>query len=286
MNLSCWAVLSLLVSACASAGLAQPAAPEGNWKLVWADEFNLDGPPDPDKRGYETGFVRNNELQGYQPEKAHCEGGLLIIEARRERKPNPFYEAGSKDWRKSREFAEYTSASLTTRGKRDWTYGRFEMRGRIDTRPGLWPAFWTVGSQGHWPHCGEIDIMEYYRDTLLANVAWGAEKQWTARWHTVKHPLSFFNDPEWSAKFHIWRMDWTPESIKLYVDDLLLNTTLLKDTVNADAEHLNPFHHPQYIILNLAVGGASGGDPSKTAFPARFEVDYVRVYQQQTPAAQ
>lgn len=270
----------LLVS---SAAHAQLPGPEGNWKLVWADEFNLDGAPDPEKWGYETGFVRNNELQWYQPENCYCEGGMLIIEARRERRPNPLYEAGSKDWRKAREYAEYTSASLTTRGKHEWTYGRFEMRGRIDTRAGLWPAFWTVGSQGRWPHCGEIDIMEYYRDTLLANVAWGAEKPWTARWHTVKRPLGSFKDPEWSAKFHVWRMDWTPESIQLYVDDELLNTTLLKDTVNADAAHDNPFHHPQYLILNLAVGGTSGGDPSKTGFPARFEVDYVRVYQQQVP---
>jgi beta-glucanase (GH16 family) len=286
MNLS--AVLSalMMILLTASVAFAQPAVPDDNWKLVWSDEFNVDGAPDSGNWNYENGFVRNNEAQWYGPENAYCEGGMLIIEARRERKPNPDYEAGSKDWRKGREFAEYTSASLTTRGKHDWTYGRFEMRGRIDTRAGLWPAFWTVGSQGRWPHGGEIDIMEYYRDTLLANVAWGAQKQWSAHWHTEKHLLSFFNDPEWSAKFHIWRMDWTPESINLYVDDQLLNTTLLKDTVNSDAEHVNPFQHPQYIILNLAVGGASGGDPSKTGFPARFEVDYVRVYQQQPPAAQ
>jgi beta-glucanase (GH16 family) len=73
-------------------------------------------------------------------------------------------------------------------------------------------------------------------------------------------------------------MDWDDKAIKLYVDDVLLNTTELKDTFNKDTEGRNPFHQPHYIILNLAIGGANGGDPSGTDFPSRFEVDYVRVY--------
>ncbi|HET6387414.1 MAG TPA: glycoside hydrolase family 16 protein [Armatimonadota bacterium] len=255
------------------------SADDAGWKLVWSDEFRKNGAPDPANWGYENGFVRNNEAQWYQPENARCRGGKLIIEAKRERKPNPDYKAGSTDWRTSREAAEYTSASLTTRGKHSWIYGRFEMRAKIDTRPGLWPAFWTVGTEGQWPRGGEIDIMEYYRNMLLANVAWGTDKQWVGKWHTVKRPLAEFNDPNWSKKFHVWRMDWTPESIELYVDGYLMNRTLLKDTVNGDSAHLNPFQHPQYIILNLAVGGNSGGDPSKTKFPSRYVIDYVRVYQ-------
>ena len=79
--------------------------------------------------------------------------------------------------------------------------------------------------------------------------------------------------------FHVWRMDWTAERIEIYVDDLLLNTIELKKTVNADREGANPFHDPHYMILNLAIAGTQGGDPSETEFPARFEVDYVRVYQ-------
>lgn len=88
-----------------------------------------------------------------------------------------------------------------------------------------------------------------------------------------------FNDPDWSGKFHVWRMDWDEKAIRLYVDDTLLNTTDLKDTFNKNPEGKNPFHQPHYILLNLAIGGANGGDPSKTDFPARFEVDYVRIYQ-------
>ena len=255
---------------------------DSSYKLVWADEFDYRGAPDPNKWTYERGFVRNQELQWYQPENARCENGMLIIEARRERKPNPGYKPGSSNRRGNREFAEYTSASVTTRGLHSWTYGRFEMRGRIDTRPGLWPAFWTLGVQGRWPRGGEIDIMEYYRGILLANVAWGGKQPGQTKWDDSKKPITEFADPDWSKKFHVWRMDWDDQSIKLYVDNLLLNSTDLKDTVNEDQEARNPFHQPQYIILNLAIGGTSGGDPSHTEFPARFEVDYVRIYQKQT----
>lgn len=249
------------------------------WRLVWADEFDRDGRPDPRNWGYESGFVRNRELQWYQPDNAWCERGLLVIEGRRERKRNPGYRPGGADWKADREYAEYTSASLQTRGRREWLYGRFEMRARIDTRPGLWPAFWTLGVEGEWPKGGEIDIMEYYGGTLLANVAWGTEKRFEPVWDSVKKKVGEFGDPDWAGKFHVWRMDWDEQAIRLYVDDELLNTTDLKDTRNRDAQGRNPFRRPHYLILNLAIGGEPGGDPSGTAFPARFEVDYVRVYQ-------
>lgn len=255
------------------------SAPSADWKLVWADEFDKDGRPDPKNWNYEAGFVRNRELQWYQPDNARCEKGLLIIEARRERKQNPNYAPNSLDWKTNREYADYTSTSLITRGRNHWQYGRFEMRGRIDTQPGLWPAFWTLGITGQWPSNGEIDIMEYYRGTLLANVAWGSERPRVAVWDDFKKPITEFNDPDWSKKFHVWRMDWDEQAIKLYIDDILLNTTELKDAFNKDAEGKNPFHQPHYLILNLAIGGTNGGDPATTTFPTRFEVDYVRVYQ-------
>ncbi|HUT46585.1 MAG TPA: glycoside hydrolase family 16 protein [Sedimentisphaerales bacterium] len=251
-------------------------------KLVWSDEFNKDGRPDPKNWTYERGFVRNQELQWYQPENARCENGMLIIEGRRQRKQNPRYRADSRDWRQNREYAEYTSSSLTTRRLHSWMFGRFEMRGRIDIRPGLWPAFWTLGIEGPWPSNGEIDIMEYYRGVLLANAAWATEKRSVPRWDDTRKPITEFNDPNWSEKFHIWRMDWDADSIKLYVDDMLLNEVDLTRTINEDEEGKNPFHQPHYIILNLAIGGKAGGDPSNTKFPAKFEVDYVRIYQKQT----
>ena len=258
--------------------LPATASAQAEYRLVWADEFERAGAPDSSNWTYERGFVRNEELQWYQPENARVENGLLIIEARRERRPNPTYQEGSDDWRRAREEVEYTSSSLTTRGLHAWRYGRFEMRARIDTRPGMWPAFWALGTSGRWPANGEIDIMEYYRGMLLANVAWAREDPRRAFWEDLRKPLSEY--PEgWTDEFHVWRMDWTPERIELYVDGDLLNRTELDDTVNFDGR--NPFHHPHYLILNLAVGGTNGGDPSATEFPGRYEIDYVRVYEKE-----
>jgi len=252
-------------------------SPVDEWKLVWADEFDRDGRPDPARWTYETGFVRNRELQWYQPENARCENGMLIIEARRERKQNPSYAAGSSRWQTSREFAEYTSSSLTTKGLASWRYGRFEMRGRIDTRAGLWPAFWSLGVDGGWPANGEIDIMEYYRGTLLANLIW-AGKDGTASF-TRRWPIDGFNDPDWSRKFHVWRMDWDEHRIVITVDGKVVNDSDLDLTANPDGR--NGFRQVHSILVNLAIGGNAGGDPSGTEFPARLEVDYVRVYQKQ-----
>ena len=220
--------------------------------------------------------MRNRELQWYQPENALVQDGMLIIEARRESRPNPTHDPASDHWGRSRESIEYTSSSLTTRGLHSWRYGRFEMRARIDVRPGMWPAFWALGTSGGWPANGEIDIMEYYRGMILANVAWAKEDRHTAFWDDVKVPLSDF-PAGWADDFHLWRMDWTPEAIELYVDEQLLNRTELSETVNHDGR--NPFHEPMYLIVNLAVGGNNGGDPSGTDFPGRYEIDYVRVYQ-------
>jgi beta-glucanase (GH16 family) len=251
------------------------------YQLVWSDEFDTDGPPDPAHWNFEEGFVRNQELQWYQQDNARCENGYLIIEARHEPRQNPNYREGSEDWRTNRKAAEYTSSSLLTRGLQSWKFGRFEMKARIDTRPGLWPAFWTLGVNGRWPHNGEVDIMEYYRGMILANIAWGAEERWQAVWDDLRLPLSELldKDPDWTNKFHVWRMDWDKDSIKLYMDDVLLNEADLSMTFNRDREQKNPFRQPHYIIVNLAIGGTAGGDPSQTAFPVRYEIDYIRVYQ-------
>jgi len=260
--------------------VAQSESVEG-YDLVWADEFERDGKPDPKNWTYEKGFVRNQEHQWYQAENAFVEEGKLIIEGRREKRPNPNYKKGGKNWKETREFIEYTSSSLKTKGLQSWQYGRFEVKAKIVAEKGLWPAIWFLGVEGEWPSNGEIDLMEFYQGKILANACWGTKKRWSAKWDSFKKPVASFKDPKWDESFHVWRMDWDEKSIKLYVDGLLLNTIELKKTLNASTERgpKNPFQQPHYMLLNLAIGGNAGGDPSKTKFPSRYEIDYVRVYQ-------
>ena len=251
--------------------------PPPGYHLVWHDEFSRDGRPSPRNWNYEHGFVRNRELQWYQPENAFCRDGRLIIEARRQTVRNPNYQPGSPHWQLNRKYAYYTSAALTTHGRHSWKYGIFAMRGRIDIRQGLWPAWWTLGVSKPWPACGEIDIMEYYQGHINANVAWQAPNG-SAHWKSKFTELSTFHDPHWAQQFHLWVMHWEPTFIRLYLDGHLYNHVDLSHTQDAHYDHYNPFHHSVYMILNLAVGGAAG-NPAHTHFPGYFEVDYVRVYQ-------
>lgn len=254
------------------------AQDKDGYELVWSDEFEKDGAPDTTKWNYEKGFVRNEELQWYQPENAICKKGLLVIEGRREQRPNPLYEAGSRNWRKNRRLIDYTSSCMITAGKQEWQYGRFEMRARIDIRTGMWPAWWTLGVKKPWPANGEIDIMEYYKKKLLANIAClGSDGK--PEWYSNTFPVDSLGGEQWASGFHTWRMDWTEEAIALYLDDVLLNKVLLDSLTNKDGSGFNPFRQPHYMLLNLAIGGQNGGDPGSTSFPGKLEVDYVRVYQ-------
>ena len=228
-------------------------------KLIWNDEFNSNGKPDPQYWRYEKGFVRNQETQWYQQDNATCKDGVLLIEGRKEAIKNPNYEAGSNDWRRNRVYSEYTSSSIQTRGLKQFQFGCIEVRARIDTAMGSWPAIWALGVTKPWPSNGEIDMMEFYRvkgePTILANVAWGTDTQYKAKWDDLKIPLTHFTakDKDWVKKFHIWRMDWDKDKINLYLDDELLNTTSLSETINADGS--NGFLQEHYLLLNLAIGG-------------------------------
>jgi len=251
-------------------------APTG-YKLVWHDEFDVDGAPDPAVYSFEKGFQRNEEAQWYQSANATVQGGLLVIEARKETVQNPNY-TGSGDWKTTRKTAEYTSSSLSTSGRQSFQYGHFEMRGRIPTEAGMWPAWWTLGVSGEWPSNGEIDIMEFYQSKLLANVACGTSTRWQAKWDSTSKALSSLG-ANWASQFHVWTMDWDDQNIVLSVDGQQLNTTALSSMLNSDGA--SPFKQKAYMIVNLAIGGQNGGDPSKTSFPQRYEVDYLRVFQKQ-----
>ncbi|WP_035651347.1 family 16 glycosylhydrolase [Flavobacterium sp. ASV13] len=250
-----------------------------DYKLVWADEFNKNGLPNEKNWSYETGFVRNQEDQWYQKENAYCKDGFLIIEARKENRANPnFISKNHRDWKKQRDSIKVTSSCLLTQGKHSWQYGRFEMRAKIPVKNGMWPAFWTLGIDGNWPANGEIDIMEYYTGKILANAAWKSDKQNVA-WDSEIKKLTDFKDNSWADKFHIWRMDWDADAIKLYVDNELLNEISVKDANQNTDQKIFPFQQPHYLLVNLAVGGINGGKLTPESFPSKYIIDYIRVYQ-------
>ncbi|MCV9387363.1 glycoside hydrolase family 16 protein [Reichenbachiella ulvae] len=278
-----------ILALCMSFGSILPsevwAQSQKEYQLIWSDEFEGEGKPDTTFWSFERGFVRNEELQWYQDENASLENGLLVINGKREDFPNPNYDAQSSNWRRSREKIEYSSSCLYSKGKVEFQYGVLEVRAKIDTAMGMWPAIWTLGIDQPWPACGEVDLMEYYlvggRPTILANACWSAGENYKSHWDSESVPLKELTvgNDKWSSQFHIWKMDWTQDYIKLYLDDQLLNEIDLSTTTNPDG--FNPFRQPHYILLNLALG-SNGGDPSGTHFPRTYEIDYVRLYQQST----
>ena len=266
------------------------SAQEKAYQLVWSDEFDVEGKPSSDW-SYESGFIRNEELQWYLSDNAYVKDGCLVIEGRKECFKNPHYEAGSSDWRKNREFIHYTSSSLTTKFSQQFLYGRFEIRAKIPVASGAWPAIWMLGNKWKWPNNGEIDIMEYYikdgQPSILANVCWGSPERWKGIWDSAVIPFTHFTekDPHWAEKFHIWRMDWDKGFIRIYLDDELLNEIDLSNTQNQgyDGNTENPFANDvvgfkHYLLLNLAIG-SNGDEPDDSQFPFRYFIDYVRVYQ-------
>ena len=239
------------------------------WRLVWSDEFDSEGLPDSAKWGYETGFVRNNESQYYTKarlENARVENGCLILEGRKE---SFLPEKGTS--------AEYTSASITTRNKASWKYGRVEARAKLPQGRGVWPAIWMLGTSygndADWPMCGEIDILEFVGkvpDTIYAAVHYGLSRE-GHKTEQGKHVSS--NLPN---DFHVYSMEWTEERIDFFIDGAPYHSFRLDQ---AGAGNQNPFRKPFYLILNLALGGSWGGDIDDSIFPQKYLIDYVRVYE-------
>ncbi len=247
---------------------------------IWADEFNYSGLPDSSKWDYEEGFVRNRELQFYTADReknARVEGGMLILEAHKEdyifdknlsRNPNPL---GS-------DTASYTSAALITRGKASWTYGRIEVRAKLPTGYGMWPAIWMLGvnrTEVGWPMCGEIDIMEnvgFDPHTIHANVH-------TKSYNHVNktNKGASIEIPKPYEDFHVYAIDWTKDSIVFYVDEERYFSFENEGTGLKEW----PFENPQYLLLNIAIGGGWGGQKGidDSIFPQKMYIDYVRIYQ-------
>jgi beta-glucanase (GH16 family) len=230
---------------------------EPAWKLAWSDEFNYSGLPDTSNWRNEVGFVRNHELQYYTAhriENTIVNAGNLLIIGRKE----PFDSAG------------YTSASLTTDGKHNWTYGKIEARMKLPKGQGMWPAFWMLGQNIHqvgWPRCGEIDIMEHINSE---DILYG-----TLHWDNETHVSSGNKVQCTVARFHNYAVEWDRDSVKWFLDGARYHSVCIKDSINSTDE----FHKPHYIILNLAIGGDWPKNPDETTqFPDTVFVDYVRIY--------
>lgn len=242
------------------------------WKLVWSDEFNYQGLPDPSTWGYEEGFVRNHELQYYtreRKENVRVENGMLTIEGRKEHFKNPT--------RTGPEFSEYTSASLITLNKASWCFGRIEARAKLPQGKGVWPAFWTLGAnraEVGWPKCGEIDIMEFVGkepDTIYGTVHYSRDDKHQSSGNHIK-TIRPFDD------FHIYAIEWYPDHIDFFVDERKYHTF---DSEPAGEGVENPFRKSHYLLINLALGGSWGGVMDDAILPQQYLIDYVRVYQKQ-----
>lgn len=271
-------MLCLLVAGLIASARGQTAAaaspPENNWKLVWSDEFNgaSGSGIDSSKWVIETGGNGwgNKELEYYtaRSKNLFLQDGNLVIHAIKEK-----YTGRDGVTR------DYTSGRMKTEGKFSQKYGRFEARIKVPAGQGMWPAFWLLGDdigEVGWPACGEIDIMENIGKepgTIHGSIH-GPGYIGTVG---LEAPYHLPEKERFADNFHVFAVEWDPESISFYVDENLY--------VRRTRADLRPgwkwvFDKPFFVILNLAVGGDWPGDPdSSTVFPADMLVDYVRVYQ-------
>jgi beta-glucanase (GH16 family) len=246
--------------------------PQRNWQLVWSDEFNgaAGEAPDAAKWKFDIGVGPNNdgwgnsELQYYtdRTTNASMDGnGVLVITAKKE----------------SYSGSAFTSARIKTVGLFDQTYGRFEASIKAPWGPGIWPAFWLIGSNVDtigWPQCGEIDIMELrgQKPNIINGTVHGPGYSGAA---SITKSLAFEND-RFDVNYHLYAVEWGKDYVDFFVDNTLYHR-ITPDNVTGNWV----FNHPFYIILNVAVGGNFLGFPTnQTPFPQSMLLDYVKVYKE------
>ncbi len=244
------------------------------YSLVWNDDFNTSGTllPDATKWGYDThanptGWY-NNELQYYanaRLQNSRVENGALVIEAHLE-STSGFADNNGQP---------YTSARLVTQGRASWTYGFIEVRAKIPCGQGSWPAIWMLADVPNlqWPLDGEIDIMEHVNDTDDIQFSVHTQQHNHAQGTQATHQNQIV---VCDNSFHRYQLTWTSDQILIGMND----RNYLRYTNQGNGKSQWPFYGPQYLLLNIAVGGDWPGAPdASTVFPMRMEVDFVRVYQ-------
>ncbi len=239
------------------------------YELVWSDEFDYEGKPDPEKWNYDTGGSGwgNNELQTYTAgDNAEVTDGKLIIELRSE----PVGENSKR----------YTSTRMITFGKEEWLYGKFEISAKLPAGLGTWPAFWMMpahSAYGGWPNSGEIDIMEHVgfdQDVVVQTVH-------NTAYHAGDGKGKSTPTAGVSEGFHTYAVEWLPDKLIFSIDgeeSFVYDPTEYSD---APTKEIWPYDQPFYLLLNLAFGGNWGGaqGTDDSYFPVQYEVEYVRVYQ-------
>ena len=239
---------------------------EKKWKMIWNDEFSKKGLPDSNKWSYDVGGHGwgNNELQFYTAKRsknARVKHGKLIIEAVKED-----YEG-----------KEYTSARLVTRGRASWDHGKIEVRAKIPSGLGTWPAIWMLADKNplNWPDDGEIDIMEHvgYDQNFVHGTI--HTKKYNHMIGTQK--ANQVTIPDVSDNFHRFQLMWDQDIMYIGVDDIYY----FKYKNEKSGNDSWPFDNKMYLLLNLAVGGNWGGAKGVATdiWPKRMEVDYVRVFE-------
>lgn len=242
------------------------------YKLVWEDNFDTDGGIDERKWSCEVGEQwANNEQQAYTDSRKNVcvRDGSLFITACKEKH-------GIRD---------YCSGRITTAGKYSWQYGYFEIRAKLPSGRGSWPAIWMMPDcirEGMpWPRCGEIDIMEHVG--RMENKIWFSLHSERHN-HTRKDTKQYTVIKDYEnvcTEFHTYGMNWTPEKIEFFVDGVSACCFNKSDDTEDMSFSAWPYDQPFYLILNIAVGGGLGGEIDEEALPYVMEVDYVRVYEKQ-----
>jgi len=258
------------------AAISEAGGLPAGYNLVWSDEFDVDGLPDAAKWNYDTALNPtgwpNHELEYYaaaRPENSKVVGGSLIIEARHE----DLALVQFPDWGGQ----HYTSARLVTRNLASWTYGFVEVRARLPCGVGTWPAIWMLSAlpQTTWPAGGEIDIMEHvgFDPGVIHGTVHTTD--YNGKLGNQRSATSLMADV--CSNFHRYQLTWTPTRITVGMDD----HNYFQYSNDGSGTAGWPFDNPQFLILNIAVGGDWGGQHGvdDTIFPVYMEVDYVRVYQ-------
>ncbi|MEM8886707.1 MAG: glycoside hydrolase family 16 protein [Bacteroidota bacterium] len=266
-------VLVLIETGCNTAGITTAQKQAKHQELVWSDEFDYEGLPDPAKWSYDVGDAcdlpagcgwGNQELQYYTKENlknARVENGILTIELHKEKIKN----------------SNYSSARLVTKGKGDWKYGTIEVRAKLPRGKGVWGAIWMLSTEDKykgWPHSGEIDIMEnvgFDPDTIHSSAHTLAYHHSIGTYKTGKISL-----PDSGEKFYTYKLEWEKDEYRIYADDQLI----FRFEKEADDFKVWPFDQKFHLIMNIAYGGFWGGKEGldDDALPAKMEIDYVRVY--------